>query len=118
RACRLSASYAVRSGGGDRQAVRLLGGPGRDLRDVYAGARLDAVIPTTGNPEDRKPPQQPRDVVDEDVALAEDQGRPDDRVSEAGFADRPPGARLARAGAERRIHPRLGPRGAPALSPR
>ncbi|TMG31666.1 MAG: YraN family protein [Chloroflexi bacterium] len=73
----------VRSGCVDRHVVRLLGRPRRDLRDVFAGDRLDAVITSSRNAEDREPPEQPCDVVDQDVPVAEDQRRSDDRPGQS-----------------------------------
>src|SRR5438874_2511522 len=67
----------------DRHVVRLFRGPGRDLRDILSRNRLDAVVAATWDAEDGKPPQQPRYVVDQDVPLAENQRRPDDRPRQA-----------------------------------
>ncbi len=51
-----------------------------DLAKVAGENRLDAVISSAGNREEWEPPQQPRDVVEQNVLDAENQRRPNDRV--------------------------------------
>src|SRR5207237_1581412 len=99
----LSLIDEVWSGRVDGHVVRLPGGPVGDLRDVFARNRLDSVITSAGNAENRKPPQEPGDVVDQYVALPEDQRRPDDRVRQTGLSHSALRSRLARVIVERRI---------------
>src|ERR1700682_4560875 len=67
----------------------------RYLCEVRGEDRLDAVISAAGNREEWKPPEEPRDIVEQDVFDAEDQRRPDYRVRERRLFDRRLDHRLA-----------------------
>ena len=78
-----------------RHVVVLLRGPRRDLGHVLARHRLQPVVAATRDADDREAAQQPRDVVQKDVAVAEDERRPHDRPREPRLAHGPLGPRLA-----------------------
>ena len=63
------------------------GGNGQ-VREVLDVGRLHAVPPVTGNQENRQMAQQPRDQVDQDRLVAEEDGRPKGHPARAGPAQR------------------------------
>src|ERR1051325_8137536 len=79
----------------DGHVVDLLCSPCRYLGHVFARDRLQTEITLAGDSEPRKSPQEPRDVVDQDVACAKDESWPDDRPGKTRLAHHLLGVGLA-----------------------
>ena len=79
-----------------------------DLTKVTRENRLNAIISTPWNREEWKSPQQPRDVVEQDIFDAEDQRRPNDRIGKRRLPDSRFENRLAAEVRERRRLGRVG----------
>src|SRR5712691_10747441 len=92
---KLGIRHDLRAGRVDDAVLSLACGPGRDLCHVFACDWLNPIAPPFGNHEDRHVPQQPGDVVDEDVARTEYESRSDHGPLQPGFANQVLGARLA-----------------------
>ena len=72
----------VRPGGVGDKTVVPRAGRHRQVRQVPGMDGLDLVIAAPEDGEDREPPQRPGHVVQQQIALAEDQGGPDDGVGD------------------------------------
>src|ERR1051325_8172524 len=79
----------------DGHVVAVLCSPCRYLGHVFARDRLQTEITLAGDSEPRKSPQEPRDVVDQDVACAKDESWPDDRPGKTRLAHHLLGVGLA-----------------------
>src|SRR5207237_8926775 len=75
--------------GVDDRAGRRRGRLQRDAGDVLDDDRLDGIAAVAPDPEDRQMAEQPGDVVDQDVALAADDSRPDDGRLDTRLEQRP-----------------------------
>ena len=72
----------------DREVLGRLRGLDADIRDIAGVDRADPVATIARDREDRQAPQQPGDVVHQDVAATEDDGRANHRMGQAALGER------------------------------
>src|SRR6266851_2255163 len=91
------------SNGIDREIAGLSCGVNGDSGEVFREYRLQSVVTRAWNREEGEFSQQPCDIVYENISGAEDQGRPHNRVRDAGTGDSPFDDSLTKEIAQRRI---------------